>query len=203
MMVALVRHGETDWNNRGLIQGQTDIPLNDNGLWQAKRAAAWLEKEGGWERLYSSPLKRALATAEIIGAVIKLAPQIVPGLMERRFGALEGLSLEERERLYPHRLEAEDSVPGLESRSELKERVIQTFHHLIAEPGGGKIVVVSHGGWMGQLLGYISDGKIGAGVTRTNNGSVYLLTRGAGSTWAYEEVELGPGPSSNLSCFQL
>jgi uncharacterized phosphatase len=209
MMVAVVRHGETDWNTQGLIQGQTDIPLNDNGLRQAERAAAWFKKRGGWERLYSSPLSRALQTAKIIGAVTQLTPQIIPGLMERRFGALEGLSLEERERLFPRRLEAEETVPGLEPRIELKERVLHTWRQIINESqqektcAPARIVIVSHGGWMGQLLSFISNGKIGAGVTKAGNGSVYLLTRGADSTWTYEEVEFEPGASSNLSCFQL
>ncbi|HEX3044851.1 MAG TPA: histidine phosphatase family protein [Bacillota bacterium] len=206
MMVAVVRHGETDWNTQGLIQGQTDIPLNDNGLRQARRAAAWFEKKGGWERLYSSPLSRALQTAEIIGAATQLAPQIIPGLMERRFGALEGLSLEERERLFPHRLEAEETVPGLESRSDLKERVIYNWRQIVNQPRQEKtgaptrIVVVSHGGWIGQLLSFISDGKIGAGVTKAGNGSVFLLTRGDGLTWTYEEVEFEPEATSSPDC---
>src|SRR5512140_799505 len=61
----LVRHGETDWNRRGLCQGQADIPLNETGLAQARQTAAMLRQAGQkFAAIYSSPLMRARRTAE-------------------------------------------------------------------------------------------------------------------------------------------
>jgi probable phosphoglycerate mutase len=64
----LIRHGETDWNAEGRIQGHSDIELNARGLEQARRLAARMPDEGEFVALYSSPLKRALKTAQMIGS---------------------------------------------------------------------------------------------------------------------------------------
>src|SRR6056297_2314192 len=67
--ICLVRHGETDWNLRGLVQGSTDIPLNERGYSQARAAGAYLAGEQ-WDYLYASPLSRAHKTAVTIGGEI-------------------------------------------------------------------------------------------------------------------------------------
>src|SRR5690606_7459102 len=90
MRIGLIRHGETDWNAQGLLQGTTDIPLNARGRDQAEDAALLL-REGGWQRIYSSPLQRARDTAAIISARTGIAAAgVLPGFIERSFGALEG-----------------------------------------------------------------------------------------------------------------
>ena len=68
MRVLLARHGQTDWNAAGRIQGASDVPLNENGREQARKLASKLAASGGrLGAIYSSPLKRALETAGIIG----------------------------------------------------------------------------------------------------------------------------------------
>ena len=90
MRIGLIRHGETEWNARGLLQGTSDIPLNERGLDQARDAANLLIGQG-WQRIYASPLQRAMRTAEIIAHAVGLeAPTPVPGVIERSFGDLEG-----------------------------------------------------------------------------------------------------------------
>ena len=67
MIVYFIRHGETDFNKRCLIQGMSDIPLNDKGIQQAGIAAEWFEKQNiTFDRVFASPLVRARKTAAIV-----------------------------------------------------------------------------------------------------------------------------------------
>lgn len=190
MKIALVRHGETDWNKTDKIQGHSDIPLNQTGILQAGEAADWLAKNGPWDCLYSSKLNRARKTAEIIGAGLNLKPVIRELLAERKFGALEGLTAVERNQRFPKRLQEETSVPGLEIRRDFRERVIKAFEAVLAEKTGSNIIIVSHGGWINQLLSQLSNGVIGSGVTTLKNCSIYLVRENDGSSWDLEEVIL-------------
>lgn len=97
MRLYIVRHGETDWNKQRLIQGKTDIPLNENGIYVAQLTAEGYKKEGLiFDRIYSSPLKRALKTAEILAAkTLRKGNEIIidERLKEFDFGGLEGKTL--------------------------------------------------------------------------------------------------------------
>ena len=93
MKLILVRHGETHWNKDGLVQGgDSDIELNDTGLEQARKLAAFLKNEPVIAIL-SSPLQRAVATAEAIASQHQLPVEIDQGLKELRVGDLEGISI--------------------------------------------------------------------------------------------------------------
>ncbi|MGD9861865.1 MAG: histidine phosphatase family protein [Pseudodonghicola sp.] len=83
--LALLRHGHTDWNRQGRIQGASDIPLDD----QARADLAALRLPAPWDRadLWSSPLKRAAETAELVG---RRAPRLAPELTEMNWGDWEG-----------------------------------------------------------------------------------------------------------------
>lgn len=188
LKIALVRHGETDWNKADKIQGQSDVPLNHTGLFQAEKAAGWLARNGPWDCLYSSGLIRARKTAEIIGDGLSLQLIIHELLAERRFGALEGLTAVEREQRFPNRLQDETSVPGLEIRRDFRERVVKAFQAVIAEASGSNIIIVSHGGWINQLLFLLSGGVIGTGVTSLKNGSIYMVSTNQDFSWNLKEV---------------
>ncbi|MBW7972509.1 histidine phosphatase family protein [Bradyrhizobium sp. BR 10289] len=84
-----LRHGATDWNRKGLFQGRTDNPLNEDGLRQAHEAARML-RGVGISRIVASPLVRALKTAEIIADVIAVPLTIDAGIIEFDFGSFEG-----------------------------------------------------------------------------------------------------------------
>jgi len=90
MKLAFLRHGPTDWNAAGRIQGHTDIPLSDAGL--AKMAALRLPPTVGVLRTYASPLLRTRQTAEALGLP---SPIYDPRLMEQNWGVWEGLTREE------------------------------------------------------------------------------------------------------------
>ena len=93
MRIGLIRHGETDWNAQQRLQGAMDIPLNERGVEQAHDAGRLLRGHS-WSRIHSSPLVRALRTAEVIAQEVGLsAPVPEPRLVERAFGELEGLQV--------------------------------------------------------------------------------------------------------------
>jgi len=84
-----LRHGQTDWNVEGRIQGHTDTPLNATGIEQARQAAELL-KSHPITRIISSPLIRALKTAAIAAESVRLPVHVDSRLMERTFGSIEG-----------------------------------------------------------------------------------------------------------------
>ena len=92
MLFYLVRHGQTDWNRAGKIQGTTDIPLNETGRQQAEQLATVLKERSGYpaktriDAVYASPLARAFQTAEILAKEEKLPLRRLTGLRERDFG---------------------------------------------------------------------------------------------------------------------
>ena len=84
-----IRHGETDWNRQRRYQGKIDIPLNDTGEQQAKDAVAGLLGKG-ITHIFSSPLRRARRTADIINSVLDLPLTEIDTLQECNFGEMEG-----------------------------------------------------------------------------------------------------------------
>jgi broad specificity phosphatase PhoE len=137
----LVRHGETDWNADGRLQGQTDRPLSDYGRRQARRLAGELEGEE-LEAIYSSDLARARETAEIVGGRLGLPVVLDPDLREKDWGTWEGLTAAERDRV---------EFVG-EPTAVHQERVLGALRR-IAElhPGERRVLVVTHGGSMRRV----------------------------------------------------
>lgn len=154
-----VRHGETAWNADGRIQGHLDIPLNDQGLWQAQRAGAALADEG-IAAVYASDLQRAWQTAQAI-AQAQAQPPIVQAdvrLRERAFGEFQGRSFAQIEAERPEQArrwrqrDPEFTPPGGgESLIEFRERVIPAAAELAARHPGQLVLLVAHGGVMDLL----------------------------------------------------
>jgi probable phosphoglycerate mutase len=168
--IALVRHGQTDWNVQRRVQGSTDVPLNATGRAQAAAAAERLAAEGSWHAVVSSPLARAADTASLIADGLGLpAPEPVPALAERRYGALEGLSTAERARLRSLSV----YVRGLESRSSVADRAISALLGIAETHPGRSIVAVTHGGVIQAVLLHLGLPKPGSGAIA--NGSVHEL----------------------------
>lgn len=147
--VVLVRHGETDWNTVNRIQGWTDVPLNSNGVKQADRAAAKLSKLK-ISAVYSSPLKRALRTAEKIAKKQGLGVVIAPGFIEVNQGLWEGLLVEEARRQLPSLyLKWEEdpyhtSPPGGESVKTLAKRVLPAYEKIKKSRPNETVCIVTH-----------------------------------------------------------
>jgi probable phosphoglycerate mutase len=155
--VLAIRHGETAWNVDTRIQGQLDIPLNDNGHWQAQRLATAVADEGV-SAIYASDLLRAHQTAQAIAKVTGLAVSADTALRERAFGAFEGHTYKEIEARWPDQSERwrkrdPDFSPGVsgESLRVFFERCVTVATRLAAAHPGETIALVAHGGVMDCL----------------------------------------------------
>lgn len=156
--IIAVRHGETAWNADTRIQGQRDIPLNDKGRWQARRAAQVLAlADEPLVAIYSSDLARARDTARSIAQAFGMAVQIDHRLRERGFGAFEGKTFVELEQQHPHdtaRWRMRDPAwapPGGETLTALGERVRAVTDELARRHLGEQIVLVAHGGVLDMM----------------------------------------------------
>lgn len=151
--VCLVRHGETLWNREFRIQGSQDIPLSKLGIMQARTVAGRLSKET-WHFLYSSDLTRAKHTAEQLNELLGLPHHVEPGLRERNFGPLEGMTRTEIEFQYPNLPYPlhDPSIPGVESYESLMQRVKETIESIARRHLGKRVLIVSHGGSINAFL---------------------------------------------------
>ncbi len=178
MLLYLVRHGETDWNLQRRIQGSTDIPLNDTGRAQARRAGELLASRT-WDAVIASPLGRALETAEIIAAEVGLPePTTDVRLMERAYGDAEGLEISEVDRRYP----GDTFVPGREEREDVAARAIAALVDIGEAHPDQSVIVVSHGGLIRSVLTAVDPRTRHPAITngsihsfRHENGTVELI----------------------------
>jgi broad specificity phosphatase PhoE len=149
LTLLLVRHGQSEWNAAGLMQGQTaHVPLTELGHQQAAQAAAALAaltRDGaGPGALLSSDLLRAVQTAEHCAAATGLPVRTTPALREQGYGVLEGRPSRELWDVVdwtdPHW-----SAEGGESLAQLHGRVADLMAALRAEPPAGVVALVTHG----------------------------------------------------------
>ena len=137
----LVRHGETDWNADGRLQGQTDRRLSEFGRAQARRLADELAAQE-LEAIYSSDLARARETAEIVGTRVGLPVTLDPDLREKDWGTWEGLTAVERDRV---------EFVG-ESTEAHRDRILRALRRIAERHAdGGSVLVVTHGGSMRRV----------------------------------------------------
>ncbi|WP_167139155.1 histidine phosphatase family protein [Diaminobutyricimonas sp. TR449] len=173
MTIALIRHGQTDWNAAGRMQGRSDIVLNDTGRQQARDAVAVLtdaELAGAeWEVIVSSPLQRARETAAIIadGLGIELG-KTYELLVERDYGEGEGLTMNEILERWPDR-----EYPGLEPLDSVVARGRAALDEIADEYAGRNVVIVCHG----TLIRYTLASLLDHPIDQITNGSVSTLDR--------------------------
>ncbi|GAO01670.1 histidine phosphatase family protein [Anaeromyxobacter sp. PSR-1] len=185
--VLLVRHGETDWNAAGRLQGQTDVPLNANGRAQALALAVRLRAEGV-RAIGSSDLSRARGTAELVGGALGLEVALVDeDLRERGYGAWEGLTRGECAARDPdawarHLADPRTPPPGGETTEALLARVVPAIHRA-AERLATPALVVTHGGVMRAFLSAVLDGGPAGGAVAppvVPNGGVWRVRLAGG-----------------------
>lgn len=204
--IYLVRHGETDWNIKGFVQGQSDIPLNQKGEQQAKELADQL-KNIHFDAIYSSDLMRAKRTAEIIAQEKKLAILTTKILRERDFGDFEGkkadfliawrkslkkgienLTQEEKELL-------RNKNPNIESDESLMQRFIPFIREIAVGYPGKNILIITHGSMMRTFLiriGFFENQEKSYRYRLKNGSYVVILSDGVEffvkETWGIEKV---------------
>lgn len=148
--IILWRHGQTDYNLQMRVQGQIDIPLNEVGLAQAKRAAEQIATIP-IAKIICSPLSRAQDTARTLGELVNLDPEIDDRLLERGFGVFEGYTHQMMVDEFPNwyqqwRESGECGEAGIEPIRDMAERLrLAVLEHAATLGGEDTLVVVSHG----------------------------------------------------------
>jgi broad specificity phosphatase PhoE len=147
--IILARHGETDWNASEVFRGRADVALNENGLKQAQLLGEYLGKEK-IDLIYSSPLQRAVKTAEAIACTQSIDVNVVPNLNDIDCGEWQGLSLREVKEKYPEIYQdwldtpEQVKIPGGESLEDVRSRVVPFVEDAVMRHGEGRVVLVSH-----------------------------------------------------------
>ena len=155
----LVRHGTTDWVDNNILHGITDIPLNENGLRQAREVADALKNVPA-SHLYSSSLKRCMQTAQAISASVNLDPIPMDELVEMNFGWLEGKPLMDHRTLEKNplarcfdraRFNFIRMISG-ESIRRLRRRVLSAWRQILDENKNEISIVVAHSAVFNNIL---------------------------------------------------
>ena len=136
----LVRHGETEWNKKGLIQGGTDVPLNATGRVQALAVVDSLQNITH-SAIVSSPLARAAETARIIADALHHSEiSFEDDLVEQGHGEAEGTPWASLEDRFPN-----GKIPGFEPHTTLAERAFAALSRVAERHPSGTVIVVTHG----------------------------------------------------------
>lgn len=168
MTLAFIRHGQTDWNREGLLQGSSDIPLNDTGRAQAREAESMLT-HWTWHAIVSSPLARARETARIVAddLGLPLGPAY-PELAERDYGPLEGTPSAAAIERWPER-----DYPGAEPLDDVVARCLRGLARIRDDYPERNVVVVCHG----TIMKYTLIRLTGYPVEVVLNGAVSTMER--------------------------
>lgn len=157
MKIFLVRHGETEWNTKGLLIGHKDSSLTEKGIQQAKALQKSLSRIS-FDAIYSSDLGRAVQTAQILVGGQITAVKVTPHLRERNFGRFEGRAREELDAhtttfkdLYENDKFLYKAYPEIESDEELVKRFL-VFIEELGESPHSNVLAVCHGGVMKAIL---------------------------------------------------
>lgn len=184
--IMLIRHGQTEWNQKKMWMGKTDIDLDDVGVRQGE---ALKEKLSGlsFDRIYVSPRKRAIRFSRIIfgGAEVEL----VDDLREINFGIFEGLThddaMEKHKDIYDSWLKDpfKVSIPGGEDLLDFRTRVVRAFRHIAFFNKNKTVAVVTHGGPISMIINDVTGAADFWGAI-PENGSVTVMTFERGKGWA-------------------
>ncbi len=148
--IILVRHGQTEWNRVEHFRGRFDVPLNETGLAQAAATGRRIAAEWRPIAIYTSPLSRAVKTAEAVAQHFGLTVQGEPGLIDIDYGAWQGLTPDEARVRWPEIVEAwyhapqNAHIPSGETVDQGRARGVATVRTLAARHPDQTIVLVGH-----------------------------------------------------------
>jgi len=146
--IILARHGETVWNIEKIYRGRADVNLDEMGIKQAELLGNYLSN-WGLEAIYSSPLRRALDTANIVARYQKIGVQIAEGLIDFDYGEWQALPEQEVKKLYPallnewHNNPHKVRMPGGDSLEDVRGRAIEVVNDVLSKYQGS-VLLVSH-----------------------------------------------------------
>jgi broad specificity phosphatase PhoE len=147
--IYLVRHGQTAWNKEEIFRGRTDVPLDETGLRQAELAGEYF-KEMEIHAIYSSPLSRALETAQKIAQFHNTKVQPLQGILDMSFGRWEGqshLDIQKNDREIYRQWREEPHLarlPSGESLDDVRVRAMAALEEVIRNHPGKTLILVSH-----------------------------------------------------------
>lgn len=177
-----IRHGQTDYNKQRRMQGTLPVPLNDEGLAQARCLAGYLAASD-IGAIYTSPMTRALQTAQILAERLGQLPVQDARLGEIAFGCFEGMTTAEAVAQYPQAQRRWQSgflayrVPGGESRLDAQRRMRAAWDDILRADAAPTVAVVGHSSaiaiFLGSLFATLPD-------MRLPNTSITTLKRRGG-----------------------
>ena len=153
-MIYFIRHGETDYNKQGRVQGWLDVPLNETGILQAEKASEKL-KNYSFDLIVSSPLIRAKTTAEKINKYHNVEIKLDSRLREYNVGSRQGELFTEREKQFFIESLINPKEYGAETYDEFRDRVILAIKEI--QNLNKNVLIVSHGGVYRVILRYLSN----------------------------------------------
>ncbi|MBO7152699.1 MAG: histidine phosphatase family protein [Lentisphaeria bacterium] len=187
LTVYMVRHGETEANVIDMIQGQSDVPLNERGVAQAELVGARLRNKP-FDAIYSSDLSRAAVTARAIAGEREI--NYTPELREWHFGAWQGKLIAEIAETRPEeyrmfRSNSSDFAPhGGESVRQFRDRAANFLKELAARHPSGDICCVTHGGFLRMVLLNVMNMEKYPAKARTDNTSISCFRSiDGGASW--------------------
>jgi broad specificity phosphatase PhoE len=178
--VFLIRHGVTAWHAEGRVLGQRDIPLSENGIAQAEEAAAAVRGVKMSEVL-SSPLQRAIQTAEIIGQAAGIEVARDPRLIDFQLGKWTGMTYEDvaKNEEYKRFVQQPDAerIPGGESLDDIRRRAVSAVEQALADNAtGDALAIVTHAGIIRVLIThYMGSQPANYHRVRVSPGSISIL----------------------------
>jgi 2,3-bisphosphoglycerate-dependent phosphoglycerate mutase len=178
-LLFLFRHGETDWNREGRLQGHTDTPLNATGLAQAEALTERLRPHR-LDAVVSSDLARALTTGRIVAEGLGVPLIREPGLREANIGEAEGLYWPEVKSRFGEALterwftDDDAAFPGGETGLETRSRGLATVRRVVAEQPYRRIGVSTHGAMVRQLMKHALPPN--SPPAKTRNTVLYVLS---------------------------
>lgn len=161
MRIFVSRHGQTDWNVKGLQQGVTDIPLNETGLAQARQLAQSL-LDSGIKHVYTSELSRANVTGQTVADLLGIPCEVIPGIQEIGLGEWQGYTWAETVEKWPELSKKWTEEPlttapeNGENYQHLIDRFVSTIHKIMRGPDED-VLVVSHGGCLHTIFCVMDD----------------------------------------------
>ncbi|WP_187759767.1 histidine phosphatase family protein [Thiospirochaeta perfilievii] len=150
--LVFIRHGQTNWNLEGKLQGIIDIPLNDRGVEEAILLSSKIDKE--FKKIISSPLDRALKTAQIVNNNLNIPIELEERIMERNFGELAG-----QEASFVKTMRESTKDYGVETIKDFTNKLLD-FLGDCSKLESGRYLVFTHGGVIISLLSHLSSNKI-------------------------------------------
>jgi len=148
--IVLIRHGQTEWNRIERFRGRADVLLDETGLAQAKATGRRVAAQWQPVAVYSSPLSRAVKTAEAIAGRLGLPVQIHAGIADIDYGQWQGLTPDEVEERWPEVHHAWYTaphavrIPGGETLDEIRIRAMEAVNEIAAQHVGQTAALVSH-----------------------------------------------------------